>query len=247
MHLYPAIDLYEGQVVRLTGGDFRQKTVYSQKPETIARKWEKQGAEWLHVVDLEGARTGILKNKGSLLKIREAVRCQIQFGGGLRKMEDIQDILKSGISRAVLGTKALDEMFFRRTIEAFGNKIAVSLDIRDGMVQTEGWLKSGQTTVEAALRLFNAFPLKTVIYTNIRKDGMLGGPDFTGLKDILAESHAHIILSGGIVSLADIRACTEIRQKNFEGAIVGKALYEKKFLLAEAIRIMQTKGTPEPK
>lgn len=244
MRLYPAIDLYEGKVVRLTRGDFRQETVYSKKPEAVAREWEKQGAEWIHVVDLEGARTGVLKNRASLLKIRESVRCHVQFGGGLRKMEDIQDVLKAGISRAVLGTKALDEIFFRRIIESFGDKIAVSLDIRDGMVQTEGWLKNGQTTLEAALRLFNTFPLKTVIYTDIRKDGMLEGPDFTGLKYVLAESHARVILSGGIRSLADIKACAAIKQKNFEGAIVGKALYEEKISLSEAIRIVKMKGHP---
>lgn len=237
MRVYPAIDLYEGKVVRLTRGDFREEKVYSDKPEEIAKEWENLGAEWIHVVDLEGARTAIMKNRDPLLRIRKAVRCSIQFGGGLRRMEDIQSILKSGINRVVLGTKALDEMFFRRALEAFGDKIAVSLDIRDGMVQTEGWLKSAQATLGTVLKLFNNFPLKTVIYTDIKKDGMLEGPDFSGLKEVLTGTRARVILSGGVGSLTDIRKCAAMSEKNFEGVIVGKALYEKRILLADAIRI----------
>jgi len=135
-------------------------------------------------------------------------------------------------------------MFFRRTIESFADKIAVSLDIRDGMVQTEGWLKTGQATLEAALILFNNFPLKTIIYTDIKKDGMLEGPDFTGLQEVLKQSRACVILSGGVGSLADIESCARIDHKNFEGVIVGKALYEKKIKLAEAIGIAKGKRTP---
>ena len=239
MNLYPAIDIYEGKVVRLARGDFQNLTVYSKDPAAIAKEWEAQGAAWIHVVDLEGAKTGILKNLPSLLQIRKAVRCHVQFGGGLRSLEQIQEVIHQGVDRVVLGTKALDGKFFETALAQFGNKLAVGLDTREGMVQTQGWLESGGADLKAALERFNDFPLETIIYTDIQKDGMLKGPDFEGLTDVLKTSRAKIILSGGVSSLQDIEKCAKITAKNFEGAIIGKALYEKNFLLTEAFKAIQ--------
>jgi phosphoribosylformimino-5-aminoimidazole carboxamide ribotide isomerase len=244
MNLYPAIDLYQGKVVRLVRGDFQKETVYSTQPETIAREWQRQGAEWLHVVDLEGAKTGILQNKDTLLKIRKAVKCRIQFGGGLRNLDQIQSVLQEGIERVVLGTKSLDESFLKQVLEKYGRQIAVGLDVHNGFVQMEGWLKASQKTLVSALSFFKHFPIRTMIYTDIQKDGMLQGPDFSGLNEVLEATPARVILSGGIGGLMDIQKAAEIKKNNFEGVIIGKALYEKKFTLEQAVQIAAT-GTQE--
>jgi phosphoribosylformimino-5-aminoimidazole carboxamide ribotide isomerase len=240
MNLYPAIDLYEGQVVRLEKGDFTKLTVYSSQPSEIALQWLKGGATWLHVVDLEGAKTGVIKNLISLTKIRKAVKCHIEFGGGIRTLSDIDKVLAIGVDRVILGTKALDGSFFEQAIARFGSKLAVGLDVRDGFVQTQGWLEQAQATLEGSLKYFNDFPLETIIYTDIKKDGMLAGPNFEQLEKVLCWSKSRIILSGGIATLEDIKRCREIKAKNFEGPIIGKALYEKKFSLEDAVKIANT-------
>ncbi len=235
MNLYPAIDLFKGEVVRLQRGDFNQKTVYSDKPEVVASDWENQGARWLHIVDLEGAKTGIPANVPSLEKIRNKVRCRIQYGGGVRKAEDIRKIVKCGADRVVIGTKALDPDFLAAVLDEFGGRIAVGLDVREGVVQTEGWLAAGRK-VDDLVKDLNRTPLETVIYTDIQKDGMLAGPNFDQLKKLLKRCHARVILSGGVAGIEDIAECGRLKQKNFEGAIIGKALYEKKFTLREALK-----------
>ena len=239
MRIYPAIDLYQGKVVRLTRGDFQKPIIYSEKPESIARDWEDQGAEWIHVVDLEGAKSGRPVNREALLKIRKAVKCKIQFGGGIRKIEDIASLLDEGMERVVLGTKALDKDFFSQALGQFREKIAVSLDVKEGMVQTQGWLESGREFLEEALKRLNDFPLETVIYTDIQKDGMLQGPNFAELSRLLEVSKSSLILSGGVGSLHHIERCRALSRDNFEGVIVGKALYEKKFSLRDALRIVK--------
>lgn len=238
MHLYPAIDLYEGQVVRLTRGEYEQKTVYSEHPEQMALQWEKQGAEWLHIVDLEGARDGIIKNLDALTRIRQSVGCQIQFGGGIRTLEQIAELISLGVTRVVLGTKALDQTFFESALNKFGSSIAVGMDTRSGKLQTQGWLQEEGMTIATALRHFNQYPLKTLIYTDIHKDGMLLGPNMDGLQEVLHLAQTRVILSGGISDLNDLRECAEIKEKNFEGVIIGKALYDKKFTLKEAVEIL---------
>ncbi|MBI3306245.1 MAG: 1-(5-phosphoribosyl)-5-[(5-phosphoribosylamino)methylideneamino]imidazole-4-carboxamide isomerase [Candidatus Omnitrophica bacterium] len=238
MKIYPAIDLYKGKVVRLTRGQFDQETVYSADPISIAREWEEQGAEWLHIVDLEGAKDGVLKNLDVVLAIRKAVRCHLQLGGGLRSLKDIQQVLAHGIDRAVIGTKALDENFLEKIFAQYGHQIAIGLDVRDNIVQTQGWLNTSGKTIDQMLTLMKNLPIKTLIYTNIKKDGMLAGPDFKGLTKILEQTSAQVILSGGVGSLSDIEQCKEITQKNFEGVIIGKALYDKKFSLREVFQVI---------
>ncbi len=240
MRVYPAIDLFEGKVVRLEQGDFNRQTVYSEDPAAFAQKWEKEGAEWLHVVDLEGAKTGILKNRDSLRKIRRSVKAKIQFGGGLRRLEDIEAILAEGIDRVILGTKALEPEFFDKAVARFGGRMAVGLDIKDGLVQTQGWLQAAQADLDSAVERFNNSPLEMLIYTDIKKDGMLEGPNFEALGRVLARAKARVILSGGVGKLRDLEACRKIDQKNFEGVIVGKALYESKFSLADALAVTKS-------
>lgn len=237
MFIYPALDLYEGKVVRLEKGEFHKQTVYSTDPVAVAKKWSEAGAEWLHIVDLEGAKTGVLKNFQTLTEIRQAVSCKIQFGGGLRTFDQIEKTLASGINRVVLGTKALDAKFREEVFNRFGLQIAIALDIRDGKVQTQGWLEGTNVSLEDALEFLNNFSIQTIIYTDIQKDGMLTGPNFIQLEKILESTAANVILSGGISRLEDLRQCRKISKTNFDGVIIGKALYEKKFSLAEALRL----------
>lgn len=237
MIIYPAIDLYEGQVVRLTRGDYAQKTIYGEQPERIAWEWEAQGAEWLHVVDLEGARDGVLKNKEAVSRIRKTVGASIQFGGGIRTLDQIQEILDLGVNRVVLGTKALEIDFFEAALKRFQEQIAVGLDVRNGFVQTRGWLDASASALFDALAHFNKYPLRTIIYTDIQKDGMLLGPNFDTLQEVLHIAKARILLSGGVASLSDVMECLQVRDSNFDGVIIGKALYDKKFTLREALEL----------
>ncbi|MDP3920851.1 MAG: 1-(5-phosphoribosyl)-5-[(5-phosphoribosylamino)methylideneamino]imidazole-4-carboxamide isomerase [Candidatus Omnitrophota bacterium] len=242
MIIYPSIDLYDGKVVRLRRGDFSQETVYSTKPEEQARFFQDQGAEWIHVVDLNGAKTGEFKNRSSLSRIRNEVRVKIQYGGGVREIEHVEELIGEGVQRVVLGTKALEEEFFRKAIYAYGPKIAVSVDVRDEQVLTDGWLKTSDQTVQSFLHRLNDFPLETIIFTDVRKDGMLEGPNLDELDEVLDLTNANVILSGGISSLSDIEKCRQITKKNFEGVIIGKALYDKKFSLEEAVTAASAPG-----
>ncbi len=243
MILYPAIDLYQGKVVRLSRGDFQAETVYSADPPAQAKAWESQGAQWIHVVDLEGAKTGELRNLSWVLKIRQTVGCSLQVGGGLRRAEDVELLLKEGINRVVIGTKALDQKFFLDLLGRYGSQVAVSLDTREGRVQTEGWLKESGESLESMLKRFNEFALSTVIYTDIARDGMLQGPNLEGLAQVLEWSRSRVILSGGISVLADIEQCRNLKQPNFDGVIMGKALYEKRFELRDAVRAASRQGS----
>ena len=239
MQIYPAIDLYEGQVVRLKRGDYGAKTVYADHPEEMAQQWQDQGAQWIHVVDLEGAKNGVLTNLPSLKRIKKAVSCKIQWGGGIRKLEDIETLLEQGVDRIVLGTKALDPDFFKKASNELGSKLAVGLDVRNGEVQTEGWLKSGNVTLEDILAKLNKSTVETIIFTDIQKDGTLEGPNFEKLKVVLQTARAKVILSGGVASLKDIQECSMIKNKNFDGVIIGRALYDHHFSLKQAIEIMR--------
>ncbi len=237
MNLYPAIDLFEGKVVRLTRGDYNACVIYSTDPAATAKGWEQEGARWIHVVDLEGAKTGTLTNDASLAAICHNVNAKIQFGGGLRRIEDIEKVLALGVSRVVLGTKALDRDFLEKVLLKFKEKIAVGLDVRHDQVKTAGWLRDGDITLPEALKLFDQLSVSTLIYTDIEKDGVLQGPNWEKLSMVLAHTQARVILSGGISQISDIEKCRSIRAPNFEGVIIGKALYDKRFRLSAAVRL----------
>jgi phosphoribosylformimino-5-aminoimidazole carboxamide ribotide isomerase len=237
MNLYPAIDLFEGKVVRLTQGDYNACVVYSTDPAATAKAWEQEGAQWIHVVDLEGAKTGALTNEASLAAICQNVKARVQFGGGLREIKDIEKVFALGVSRVVLGTKALDKTFLKKALSKFNEKIAVGLDVRHDQVKTAGWLHDGNITLPKALELFDHLGVATLIYTDIEKDGVLQGPSWEKLSLVLANTRSRVILSGGISQISDIEKCCAIRAPNFEGVIIGKALYDKRFQLSEAVRL----------
>ena len=238
MELYPAIDLYQGKAVRLRGGSFQEVTVYSDHPAAVAQEWQAQGARWIHIVDLEGAKSGRVVHGATLKSIRDSVRSRIQFGGGLRSLQDIESALSSGADRVVLGTKALDKVFLTGALARFGAKIAVGLDVRGGKVQLEGWLKESSVSLGEALNILKDLDVQMIIVTDISKDGMLAGPNFGQIEGVLKSSRARVILSGGVSSLEDISKAGELPQEHFEGVIIGKALYEKKFTLSEAFRLI---------
>ncbi len=241
MNLYPAIDLYEGKVVRLQKGDFKKMTIYHDRPSETARLWEDAGARWLHLVNLNGARDGKLENLDALKKIKASVNCKIQFGGGVRSVEDIRTLLSLGVERVILGSRALEPRFLDSALNTFPYRVAVGLDVLDGWVRTHGWLSGSGMSLESALNQLAGYSPAAVIVTDIHRDGMLQGPNFDMIESCLQLSKAPVILSGGISSIEDIRSCRRFQNPLFDGAIIGKAIYEKKFSLSNALKISQGK------
>jgi len=239
MLIIPAIDIKDGCVVRLTQGKFNDKKVYSRDPVQTAKHWVKLGAEIIHVVDLDGAKTGVPVNLEIVKEIAKNSAVKIEFGGGVRGIETIRELLDCGIYRVVLGTRAAsDSAFLKKAFSKFKEKIIVSIDARDGFVSVEGWGASlkGLDVLKFA-SLLKEIGFKQVIYTDIAKDGMLKGPNIQGIKSLLKETGLKIIGSGGISSLEDIRKLKTLEKTGLFGIIVGKALYEGKFTLREALKL----------
>jgi len=239
MLIIPAIDLEDGCVVRFVQGR-HDKKIYSRDPLKSAKHWIKQGAKLLHIVDLDGAVTGIPKNLGIVKNISENVGVPIQFGGGVRKIETIRALLKEyGVQRVVLGTKAvLDSAFLKKAFKEFKGKIIVSIDAKQETVLTKGW-RSAQKSISVIdfAHTLKDLGFKQIIYTDTLKDGTLSGPNIKGIKALLKETGLNIIASGGISSLDDIFKLKKLEKQGLAGVIVGKALYEGRFTLAEAIKL----------
>lgn len=235
MIIYPAIDLRDGRCVRLVEGDFSRETVFDADPAAAARRWADAGAEWLHVVDLDGAVAGQPVNLPAIAAIRAAVDMPIQLGGGLRSLTNLEDAFAAGISRTILGTVALqDPDLVAAAVDRWGDAIAVGLDARDGKLATRGWLdQSDALAIDVAQALANA-GVQHFIFTDIRRDGTLSGPNLDTLADMIAIIDAGFIASGGVGTLADIEAAREV---GAAGAIVGRALYDGRVDLAEAIAL----------
>lgn len=233
MIVYPAIDIRGGRCVRLVEGDFGRETAYDSDPAVAARRWAAAGAEWLHVVDLDGAIAGTPINREAVARIRAAVETPIQLGGGLRLLTDLEAALDAGIDRVVLGTVALqDPELVISAVARWGERIAVALDARDGRLATGGWL--GQTdsrAVEVAERLARS-RVRHFIFTDISRDGTLSGPNIGSLRELVDAVDAAVIASGGVATLDDIRAVAEA---GAAGVIVGRALYDGRIELADAI------------
>jgi phosphoribosylformimino-5-aminoimidazole carboxamide ribotide isomerase len=233
--IYPAIDLRDGRCVRLVEGDFSRETVFDADPAAAARRWADAGAEWLHVVDLDGAVAGRPVNLPAIVAIRAAVDIPIQLGGGLRSLANLEDAFAAGISRTILGTVALqDPELVAAAVDRWGDAIAVGLDTRDGKLATRGWLdQSDALAVDVAQALASA-GVQHFIFTDIRRDGTLSGPNLETLADLIATIDAGFIASGGVGTLADIEAAREV---GAAGAIVGRALYDGRVDLADAIAL----------
>lgn len=235
MIIYPAIDLRDGRCVRLVEGDFSRETVFDADPAAAARRWAAAGAEWLHVVDLDGAVAGRPVNLPAIEAISAAVDIPIQLGGGLRSLANLESAFAAGISRTILGTVALDMPdLVAAAVARWGDAIAVGLDARDGKLATRGWLDQSDVLALDAARSLQEAGVRHFIFTDIRRDGTLAGPNLESLAELISVIDADVIASGGVGTMADIEAAREL---GAAGAIVGRALYDGRMDLAEAIAL----------
>jgi phosphoribosylformimino-5-aminoimidazole carboxamide ribotide isomerase len=233
--LYPAIDISDGKAVRLVQGDFNEKTVYEDSPLEAARAWVDAGARFLHVVDLDGARTGSPKSLHHLEQIAHELHVPVQYGGGLRSLPAVRDALRAGAERVILGTAAYTDIdFLDDVLGAFRERVIVSVDTRGGNVSTSGWQETTQMPAEAVIERLQNRGVRSFVYTNVDRDGMLEGPDLDEVKRIAAVVRGRFIYSGGIGKIEDLAGLAALRQVNLGGVIVGKALYEGRFTIAEA-------------
>ena len=234
MILYPAIDISEGRAVRLRQGHFDDVTVYRDDPLEAARSWADAGARFLHVVDLDGAREGRPVNLAHLERIATDVSIPVQYGGGLRALPAVRDALRAGAQRIVLGTAAYTDIdFLDDVLAAYGDRVVVSVDARGGHVSTAGWTETTQMPADDVIARLQERGVKQLVYTNIDKDGMLEGVDLDEVGRIAEIVRGRFLYSGGIGSLADLEGLAALRQVNLAGVIVGKALYEGRFSVAD--------------
>ncbi len=236
--IIPAIDIMNGKCVRLTQGKKALKKVYAQDPVQVARRWEEAGARRLHIVDLDGAFEGRPKNKAAIRKIRKAVSMKIDVGGGIRTPKAIRDYLKMGMDFVILGTRAFkDRKWLRRQIDAYGKNIIVGLDAKAGRVASHGWTVTETTDAPTFALDLEEMGVRTIIYTDVLRDGMLTGPNLHALSTIAHTVRMNIIASGGIHTVKDIRDIKNLRIRNIVGIVTGKALYEKTLDIKEAIAV----------
>jgi len=237
MIIYPAIDIKDGRCVRLVQGNFSDVTVYPGNPVEIARRWEDMGAEYLHMVDLDGARVGEPQNIPVISEAAQKLGIPVQVGGGIRTIETIEIILNKGIQRVILGTSAVkDAELVKKALQMFRDNIAIGIDAKDGMVAIEGWAKTSNFTAIEFAKKMRDLGAKTIIYTDISRDGMLSGPNLKAMEE-MAETvgtSVDVIASGGVSCIDDIR---NLKNTGVAGVIVGKALYAGSLDLAEAIKV----------
>jgi phosphoribosylformimino-5-aminoimidazole carboxamide ribotide isomerase len=238
MKLYPAIDIKGGKCVRLCQGKFDKVQVYAENPVDVARAWERAGASYIHLVDLDGALMGRGVNRDVIRKITKAVFVPVQLGGGIRTKADLDAVFDMGVSRAIIGTKAVtDPSFIKECIDEYGaERIVIGIDAKDGFVAVEGW---GEVSKISAMQLgldMKALGVKTIVYTDISKDGMLTGPNVAATKELSDATGIDIIASGGVSTMEDLE---RIYANGIHGAIIGKALYEKRIDLAKAVSVFE--------
>lgn len=238
MLVIPAIDLQDGNVVRLYKGDYNKKTIYSNTPEKIAKEFEHLGAKYLHVVDLDGAKEAKTKNIEAIKKIRNEISIPMELGGGIRDIKTLSFYLDEiGIDRVILGTAALqDQIFLKQALETYGTRIVVGVDIKNGYVLTSGWLETSEVYYLDFIKTVEKMGAKYIVCTDISKDGTLTGPSFDIYRNIKKHSNLQIIVSGGIKDQEDIY---QANKEGYYGCIIGKAYYEGKINLQEVIMCLQ--------
>jgi phosphoribosylformimino-5-aminoimidazole carboxamide ribotide isomerase len=236
--LYPAIDIRGGQAVRLLQGDYARETTYDADPVDAALRWASEGAEYLHVVDLDGAKAGSPQNLEAVARIAAAVGCPIQVGGGIRDEASVAALLDAGAARVVIGTAAFrDPEFLDAVVREHGDRVVVSADAKQGRIALQGWTEAGEEGVVEAVAALGARGVARFLCTAIEVDGTMEGPAIGELREIAAATEAQVIASGGVGDLSHLEALAELgaTTPNLEGAIVGRALYERKFTVAEGI------------
>jgi phosphoribosylformimino-5-aminoimidazole carboxamide ribotide isomerase len=234
MILYPAIDIMDGHAVRLVQGRFEDATRYADDPLEAALSWVQAGARFLHVVDLDGAKAGEPVSLDHVRRIVQNAGVPVQYGGGLRTIEAVRDAVRAGAERVIVGTQAFRDVdFLDDCLAAFGPRIVVSVDARDGHVATAGWTQTTELPAEDAIRRLGARGVRSFVYTSVDRDGGLQGPDLDEVERVAAAVRGRFLYSGGIGSVEHLRALHELRQVNLAGVIAGKALYERRFSVAE--------------
>jgi phosphoribosylformimino-5-aminoimidazole carboxamide ribotide isomerase len=233
MIIFPAIDIKDTQCVRLIQGDYSKVTIYENDPLKVANKWQSKGSEFLHIVDLDGAAEGERINKDIIGKIIKNSKVPIQIGGGIRTTEAVSELLDLGAKRIIVGTKAIKDFeWLSDLVKIYGDKICVSIDAKNGYIATNGWKEISKIKVVKFVKKLESINVKTIVYTDIEKDGMLNGPNFSMYEELIEKSNIDIIASGGVSSMDDI---IKLKQLKLYGAIVGKALYSGEMSLEEAI------------
>ena len=240
MIIFPAIDIRGGKCVRLFKGDFAQETVFGDKPEEMAAKWQAQGGKFLHLVDLDGALAGKSQNLDTIKKIIAAVDIPVELGGGIRTMENIDEVLALGVRRVILGSVAVkNPELVKEACSKYGDRIVVGIDAKDGIVAVDGWGVSGNVdAVELAKKMAEA-GVKTIIYTDISRDGTLSGVNVEATARLARESGINVVASGGVSSIEDIKALLPYEKDGIEGVIVGKSIYTGSLDLKEAIALAE--------
>ncbi|NRR03403.1 1-(5-phosphoribosyl)-5-[(5-phosphoribosylamino)methylideneamino]imidazole-4-carboxamide isomerase [Brevibacillus sp. RS1.1] len=238
--VYPAIDIRGGKCVRLFQGDYGQETVYADSPLAMAKRWVEQGASWVHLVDLDGAKEGKPANAAIIKEIARSIPVPVQVGGGIRTEEQIADYLEAGVARVIVGTAAIeDEPFTKRILQNDGDKIAIGLDCRNGLVATRGWLTTTDVQATELAKRLVTFGAETFIYTDIARDGTMTGPNVEEIAALAMATGKSVIASGGVSQLDDLLTLATHASDGVSGAIVGKALYTDAFTLEEALQRME--------
>ena len=238
MQLYPAIDMKNGQCVRVRQGAFKDITIYSDAPEKVAAHWQEKGASFLHLVDLDGALAGYSVNEEVIRRIADTVSIPIEIGGGIRSKEAVERMLDLGVRRVIIGTKAAEHPeFLRDMVRTFGEEaIVAGVDAKDGMVAVEGWEKVSSLTASDLCLTMKEYGVRHIVYTDISRDGMLSGPNVEATRKLTEETGLDIIASGGVSCMEDLKC---LHEAGIRGAIIGKALYENRIDLAEAVRLYE--------
>jgi phosphoribosylformimino-5-aminoimidazole carboxamide ribotide isomerase len=232
--LYPAIDIRDGKAVRLAQGDYERETAYDDDPVAAARRWSEGGARWLHVVDLDGAKAGEPVNLDHVRRIVAAVDVPVQLGGGLRDSKKVEEAISAGVERVVLGTAAVrDPALAEAVASAHGDRVVASIDTRSGKVAAEGWTEDSELEVTAALAALGDRGIRRFVYTPVEVDGLMEGPDLGSLRRVAEATDGEVIYSGGVGSIDDLRELAGLGLENVAGVIVGRALYERRFTVAE--------------
>lgn len=235
MNIFPAIDLFDKKAVRLFKGDYNQMTVYSDNPIEIARDFESKGAKYIHMVDLEGAKDGTTPNIEVVTDIAKNTSLFVEIGGGIRSMETVEKYFDAGVSRVILGTSAVtDEEFLVSAVTKYGDKIAVGADVKDGYIAIKGWLEKSQYTLDCFFEKMQKLGVKTIICTDISKDGAMKGTNLQMYKELSKKYSLDIVASGGVSTIDDVK---ELRKMELYGAIIGKAYYTGAINLSEAIEV----------
>jgi phosphoribosylformimino-5-aminoimidazole carboxamide ribotide isomerase len=237
MYIIPAIDLREGKCVRLIQGHYDRQITYPDDPVSVAKEFRSAGAEWVHIVDLDGAKVGKPVNTDTISAIAALGQLKIEVGGGLRKETSIKQLIDMGVERVIIGTKAVSDFeWFSEMAEKFRDKIALGLDVRDDKVATDGWTKNTSQSLLEFAKKVASLPIAAIIYTDITKDGMMAGPNLERTRTLVSAVDVPVIASGGVSKISDIK---KLAETGIEAVIIGRALYEGALNLAEAIAVLR--------